>query len=279
MSHDQQERERPTDSPKDFTVHMPTHAQARVDQDEEWCEVDHDGERRRIRLHDYHEIFSIPGLYEQIFYEELECASPQTVRSLLEEHLDQEGVDPSELTVLDVGAGNGMIGEEMADLGVGSQVAVDIIAEAAAAAERDRPEVYEDYFVVDLCDLPDDARKRLKAKGFNCLTTVAALGFGDIPPRAFAQAYNLVKHEGWVAFNIKEAFLSQANVSGFSELIERMVEEGVLEFRAQRRYRHRLSVAGDPLHYIAIVAVKKGDVDEEWVADIEAEDEGAPAAA
>lgn len=36
-------------------------ANSKIDQDEEWCEVVVDGERRRIRFHDYSEVFKIPG--------------------------------------------------------------------------------------------------------------------------------------------------------------------------------------------------------------------------
>ena len=31
----------------------------------------------------------------------------------------------------------------------------------------------------------------------------------------------------------------------------------MIEIRAQRRYRHRLSASGEPVHYIALVAAKK----------------------
>ena len=41
-----------------------------ADQDSEFCEVRINGDRRRIRFHDYPEIYSIPGLYEQLFYDE-----------------------------------------------------------------------------------------------------------------------------------------------------------------------------------------------------------------
>jgi hypothetical protein len=38
------------------------------------------------------------------------------------------------------------------------------------------------------------------------LVTVAALGFGDIPAKAFIEAFNIIKSEAWVAFNIKDTF-------------------------------------------------------------------------
>lgn len=246
----------------DLVVHLPALAGQRPDQDAEWCEIEAAGERQRLRFHDYAEIFSIPGLYERLFYDELQCASPETVKGLLADVLGERDMPPSELVVLDVGAGNGMVGEELADLGAGSIVGVDIIEEAAAAAERDRPGVYDDYRVMDLTDPPLEDHAALADAGFNCLTSVAALGFGDIPPAAFAQAFDYVDDGGLVAFTIKERFVTpRDDESGFSRLIRRMHEEDLVETIVEQRYRHRLSVAGEPLHYLAYVTEKRGGED------------------
>jgi trans-aconitate methyltransferase len=250
---------------KAFDIRFPVRNGAAVDQDEEWCEVRVDEEWRRIRFHDYNEVYSIPGLYEQIFYDELRCDSPRTVCGLLKHQLEVSGYDASDLRVLDVGAGNGMVGEELQrSLGVGCLVGVDIIEEAEMAAERDRPGVYDAYHTVDLTAMPADVRASLQERRLNTLVTVAALGFGDIPPEAFAEAFNLISDHGWVAFNIKDRFL-QEEKSGFSKMIDHMLEEGILTQREERHYRHRLSVHGEPLHYVAIVAEKHGDVSPEWV--------------
>lgn len=246
-------------------VHFPTVDGERPSQDHEWCEVDLDGERRRIRFHDYAEIFDVPGLYELIFHERLQCESPHAVVGLLAQELRTARVDTAGLRALDVGAGNGMVGEELTAAGVGCIVGVDIIPEAAEAATRDRPGVYEDYVVCDLTDLDGGDRDRLEDEPFACMTTVAALGFDDIPPRAFAQAFNLVQDGGWIAFNIKEDFFDGDDQTGFRRLIARMVEDGLIEERARRRYRHRLSVGGEPLRYVAMVGVKQGTVPEAWV--------------
>jgi len=162
--------------------------------------------------------------------------------------------------VLEVGAGNGMVGAELTELGVRSIVGVDIIEEAAIAAERDRPGIYDDYLVLDLTAIPPDTGVALRERRFNCLVTVAALGFGDIPPDAFANAFNLVEPGGLVAFNIKEDFISAADGSGFSRLISGAIDDGTIDVMAERRYQHRLSVAGDPLHYVAIVAARRGEL-------------------
>lgn len=243
-------------------VRIPDEAtRARQGQDQEWCEVYVDGDVRRIRFHDYAEVYSIPGLYERIFYETLECDSPRTVCELLGKALKQGDAGPDDLSVLDVGAGNGMVGEELANLGAETIVGVDIIDEAAMAAERDRPGVYDDYKVLDLTDPPPGDHQDLREKGFNCMTTVAALGFGDIPPQAFATAYDLVEEGGWVAFNIKEDFVTDGDPSGFSQMIKGGLAGGALELVADHRYRHRLSAVGDPLHYVAMVARKRGDLE------------------
>ncbi len=185
------------------------------------------------------------------------------MRSLLAEVLRQDDVDPSSLKVLDLGAGNGMVGEQLAAMGAGTIVGIDLIEEAATATERDRPGVYDDYVVADLTSLSEDKRERLESHDFNSLVTVAALGFGDIPPRAFSEAFNLVEDGGWVAFNIKERFLDDdADATGFSRLIAKLIELGIAERRAERTYRHRLSTSGNPLTYVALVVRKHGDIPE-----------------
>jgi SAM-dependent methyltransferase len=245
----------------DLEVMLPSGPEAARDQDEEWCEVRHEGEVKRIRFHDYAEVFSIPGLYERLFYDELECDSPRTVCSLLDGALRDSDVPAAELSVLDLGAGNGMVGEELAQLGADTIVGVDIIEEAAAATARDRPGVYDDYRVLDLTDVDEADRRELRDHGFNCLTTVAALGFGDIPPEAFATAYELVEEDGWVAFNIKEDFVTPGGDStGFSEVIRGGLADGALELAADHRYQHRLAADGEPIHYVAMVARKRGEL-------------------
>ena len=247
-----------------ITVRFPTDAEAAASQDTEWCEVEVGGEKLTIRFHDDHEIYAIPGLYERIFYEHLQCRSPEEVVGLLSELLEQAGDDPAALRALDVGAGNGLVGEQLKRLGVPAIVGVDIIPEAAAAAARDRPRVYDDYVVCDLTDLDAGERARIGDQPPTCMTTVAALGFDDIPPRAFAEAYNLAAGDAWVAFNIKADFLDQVDESGFRGLIRRMVREDVYEVIASRRYIHRLSIAGEPLEYVAVVGRKRADVPAEW---------------
>lgn len=231
-------------------------------QDAEWCVVRVDDEWRQIRFHDYDELYSIPGLYEKVIYDILRCDSPHVVRRLLEGELSDTRTHADELRVLDLGAGNGIVGEELADLGAEFIVGVDIIEEAAEATERDRPGLYDNYHILDMTTLNKGQRRELADYRFNMLACVAALGFGDIPTGAFVAAYNLIQAGGWIVFNIKEDFLANGDRSGFSGLIRAMLDDGTLELRQRQRYQHRLATDRHPLHYVAIIGIKRRDVPE-----------------
>lgn len=247
----------------DFAFRFP--ARSDLDQDQEWCEALIDDRWRRLRFHDYAEIYSVPGLYEAIFYAALRCRSPRRVVGLMCDVLEDNGASAGRLRALDVGAGNGIVGERLRERGVESVIGVDIIPEAADAARRDRPGVYDDYLVADLCALDDEHSRTLRDAGLNALTTVAALGFGDIPPRAFAGAFRFLNEGGWLGFNLKERFLAGDDDTGFSRLIRAMTDDGVLQMHAYRRYVHRLSVAGEKLHYVAVVARKRREIPTEML--------------
>ena len=241
-------------------IQLPTQRDEGLAQDEEWCVVTVDGCRKRIRFHDYASIYEIPGLYEKIFYDRLKCNSPFRVSRLLADVLRERGQQPEDLRVLDLGAGNGMVGDELHAFGVKTVVGVDIIPQARSAAMRDRAGIYKDYLVTDMTDLPQDTARHLVSQKLDCLTTVATLGFGDIPQKAFTTALSLISTPGWLAFNIKEDFLYERDDSGFARLIRELSRTGVIRIEAYRRYRHRLAIDGRPLYYIAMVATKQKQI-------------------
>jgi SAM-dependent methyltransferase len=249
-------------------IHLPA-GEDHVEQDAEWCEVVVEGDRRKFRFHDYDEIYEVPGLYEELFYGRLKCCSPSRVVRLLQDVLRDFNGSVERLRVLDLGAGNGMVGDELAARGVRRIVGVDVLPEAREAARRDRAGIYEQYFVVDLSDLPEPMEKRLSDLRLNCLTSVAALGFGDIPPEAFIKAFNLIETGGWIALTIKEDFLYESDNTGFCRLVRRLNREKIMQTHAYRRYRHRFSITGEPLHYVAMVSRKRCEIPadllcEEW---------------
>jgi SAM-dependent methyltransferase len=234
-----------------------------IGQDEEWCEIVTKTGTRCIRFHDYDKIFRVPGLYEEIFHRRLACRSPFRVVRLLDDVVAESEMDFQDLKVLEIGAGNGIVGETLKAYGVNSIVGIDILKEAKRAVERDRPDTYNNYLIVDFTDVPERQEERFRNRKFNCLVTVAALGFGDIPPDAFAKALDLIEINGWLAFNIKEDFVYQSDRSGFAQLIDDLNRKEIIQTQAYRRYKHRYSITGEPLYYVAFISRKLREVSDE----------------
>lgn len=246
-------------------IQFPPHDAQHLGQDEVAFFLTESNEKKKIRFHDYDKIYKRPGLYEQVFYERLQCTSPTVVGDILKRSVEASGKRFSELRVLDLGAGNGMMGEILKSHGVARLVGVDIIAEAKQACIRDRPGVYDEYYVADFTQLTTKQHDSLSDWSIDCLTSVAALGFGDIPPKAFFQGLSFVETEGWVAFNIKETFLDNSDTSGFSRAVRELIFSEYLDIHHMQRYRHRLSMEGTPLFYFALVAQKMADIPDDFL--------------
>ncbi len=255
-----------------YKIQFPQAGGHKLDQDESFFYLTEGSNRRKIRFHDYNEIYKIPGLYEQLFYERLKCKSPVKVSEILKSSVSQSQMNFTELRVLDLGAGNGIMGEELKKYGVSRLVGADIISEAYDAVGRDRPDVYDDYIVADFCNLTEEQRENLKSWSFDCLVSVAALGFGDIPTKAFTEAFNIIQSEGWVAFNVKETFLDSSDTTGFSATIRELIFSEYLDIYHLERYRHRFSIEGEPLYYFAIAGRKNADIPADFLEKIKITD-------
>ncbi|MCB0422904.1 MAG: class I SAM-dependent methyltransferase [Bdellovibrionales bacterium] len=248
-------------------IELPISEHHQLTQNEAYFYLVNDEQREKIMFHDYGRIYQSPGLYEQIFYDRLRCKSPTTVVDLLHKAVHNSNENFTEMRVLDLGAGNGLVAEAIKKYGASRIVGADIIPEAEMASYRDRPGVYDGYYVSDFTELNAETKSELEDWAFDCLTTVAALGFGDIPVMAFVNAINLVKDDGWIAFNIKDSFLNPSDVSGFSKLIRRLLLSDYFDLHFIERYRHRLSMEGVPLYYFAIVGKKKNSIPLHFVSE------------
>lgn len=254
---------------KKSKMHFPKMDAGTLDQNEEFFYlIESDGKKRKIIFHEYAEIYKLPGLYEQLFYDRLKCKSPRKVAEALSYIVSQSQDNFSELRVLDLGAGNGIMGEELKKIGCARLVGADIIHEAYEACERDRPNLYDDYYVADFCNLTEKQREDLQGWSFDCLTTVAALGFGDIPAKAFIEAFNILQDKGWIAFNIKETFLDKGDTTGFSVAIRELIFSDYLDVYYLERYRHRLSMEGQHLYYFCLAGRKNADIPQEFLTSI-----------
>jgi len=250
-----------------YEIFIPENQTEDIDQDREYCIVKSkiNNATFKIGFHEYDKIYSIPGLYEYLFYNRLKCVSPQKICSLLMKAAGSEFPNASDLCVLDLGAGNGIVGEQLNKIGINSIYGIDIIKEAKEATERDHPDIYQKYYIADLARLSDSLRKELKKTGFNLMTTVGSLGFGDIPVNVFREGFNILSTSAIVAFNIREIFLSEKDLTGISALIKKMIDQGILEVKLKEKYRHRFSITGIPLYYMAIIGSKQADIPDTWV--------------
>lgn len=251
-----------------YNIKFPVTEPHQLGQDESFFCIIENGQEIKFRFHEYGDIYKRPGLYEQLFCHRLKCNSPKKVADILAKVLRDNSVEMTELRVLDLGAGNGMFGEQLHTVGVARVIGVDICEEAHIACERDRPGIYDAYYVRDLCIL-DPTWQDIASWQIDCLSCVAALGFGDIPAKAFANAFNIVSPGGWISFNIKESFLFESDTSGFSRLVKSLLVSDALEIHHLERYRHRISIDGRPLFYYVLVGKKEYDIPDRMMADLD----------
>ncbi len=226
------------------------------DQTEESLLVRHaDGTTECFRLHEYDRVYAVPGLYEEVVQRRLHSASATILAERLVTCAAEAALEASQLAVFDLGAGNGVSGEELRARGVGTLVASDSIAAARDAALRDRPGLYAEYLVGDTDDLPQ-VGELIRAHELNCLVAAGALGLGHISAGSFHRLWSAFAGEAWFAVSVNED-LAQPGASDFGDYLAELERHGDWgEIVLRERFRHRLTMAGDPIHYVAIVARK-----------------------
>jgi hypothetical protein len=67
----------------------------------------------------------------------------------------------------------------------------------------------------------------------------------------------------------KHAFYDRSIDWGFSQLIRELIFSEYLDLYQLQRYRHRLSIEGEPLYYFALGGRKKADVPASFVDSLE----------
>lgn len=233
--------------------HVEIDASADLDQDQEFLHLTKAGQRRRVRFHDYGDLYDIPGLYDWVFYEALGCRAHEVVADSVTREVIATGLlERDQVRVLDLGAGNGIIARSLRDVGVEHLLGVDILDRARSAALRDSPEVYDGYLVADLGDPPPTADQTLREFAPNVLVSAAALGYGDIPPQSFVNAVGYLSPPAAVVFTVKQKFLTNTVGGGYAEVLSG--QHPKLEVLDRRPFVHRASSTGHELVYECVVA-------------------------
>ena len=215
-----------------------------------------DGTSDTMRLHEYDRVYAVPGLYEEVVQHRLECASPERISAAVADRAAAAGREPPDLRVFDLGAGNGVVAEELRGRGVQTLVGLDNAAEARTAAERDRPGLYAEYLVGDLADHPR-VPAVIDAHDLNCLVAVGALGMGHITATSFDAAWRRFPPGAWLGVTVPED-LVDPGTSDFGDYLEAETTAGRLELLERERYRHRLLMDGSEVFYVALVGRRAG---------------------
>lgn len=175
------------------------------------------------------------------------------------------------LVTLDVGAGNGIVGQELRIQLKGRiryLVGTDIIPEARKAAVRDRPEVYDQYIVADL--LADSEKLVPKQGSYDILVICAAFGpgWGDMPIETLRTVRDLLESNGFLAITVHEKWLESERVCKeerdrdlWDNSVARLAGRDTklwsdLTVLERKRYGHRLDMRDEWIWYQALVLQK-----------------------
>ncbi len=213
------------------------------------------GRSERMRLHDYDRMYAVPGLYEDVIQRRLQCASPAKIADVLLRVAELESREPHLLRVLDLGAGNGIVGEELRARGVQVLIGTDSAKSARDATARDRPGLYASYVVGDLNGAPE-LGTLVRELGINCIVCAGALGFEHIEAQSFAELWDLLPPGAMFALTIHEDLAQPGTSDIGDELAALSAAAGGTEIVISERFRHRMSMAGEPIHYVAVGARK-----------------------
>jgi hypothetical protein len=240
-----------TDPPA-FTIVANAADERAPDQEEVVVRFADDGHEERFRVQDYAHVYGVPGLYEAIVHDTLRCRSPDQVAAMLARAAQELGWAPPSVRALDLGAGNGASGEALAAQGLTPVVAIDTEPAARAAATRDRPGLYDTYLIANVLGLTVTEQHAIRALTPNALACVGAIGLDHVPPAALPAALELLADDSLLAYTLAAADIAVdgAEISARLRAIE---DRWRIEELARERYRHRLTVSGDPIWWEAVV--------------------------
>ncbi len=220
-------------------------------------------QEQHLSLHNYSEIYRYPGLYEYIFINIFKGMSHQLIPDLMLDELAKAGQVPEDLSVLDFGAGSGLIGSQLHARGIRRIIGIDLFEASRNAINRDFPGVYQELLIDDLSSPTNVTRSVLEQFQSNALVCVSALNV--IPAIAWRNVFNLIQPGGWIALNIvADAFQEhpdEKSKAGSNTLIRQLIDQKLLDVKVQKTYKHRRNSAGQPIFYTAVIGRKNGNID------------------
>lgn len=216
-----------------------------------------EGSPQTISMHDYEKMYRVPKLYDAMIYGMLKCRTPYELAGVFKATLLENAVDPKTLRMLEIGAGSGAFAEALRrEMPVGRITGLDIIESARTAANRDRPNVYDDYIVADLCKPSEEVLEAINRLAPNCVGVASATGWGNhIPVRGFEQALSFLSASGWFIFHVKPNDPDPECIA-LIEWIEKKLSGGEIVNSERGKLFHRLSVAKKEIYYDYFIGQK-----------------------
>ena len=157
----------------------------------------------------------------------------------------------AELRVLDIGAGNGVVGEELHARGAQVVAGTDGVVAARDAARRDRPELYEVY---EIAGVDEFAVEQLVADhGLNALTSAGAIGLGHVEVSDVAQWWAAFPPGSWFAATVPP---DVADPAGEDLLGALAAADPSTQVARQETFAHRRRMSGETITYSVVVARK-----------------------
>lgn len=242
----------------DLKIRLPDNVQYKAAA-EEYFFLTKDGTEKKVMLQDYETLYSMPYFYENLAYNYLNYQSPGVLFSMLKAYLQKNHLSAASLKVLEIGAGSGLMGKKLNELGVDSITAIDLIEDAAIAAQRDYPGVYQAYFVDDMSRMSESTTQCLDSAYFNCLVCCSALS--HIPTKAFTGMFNLLALDSLVVFNIAKEDWEDKSDLGFTGRHPWLKNPEVFVLNFDKYYVHRKRTNGSAIDYVALIGLKTGQID------------------
>jgi hypothetical protein len=226
-------------------------APGRSQAEESFVLIRDDGSSERIVLHDYSRVYAVPGLYEEVVQHRLGCASPQVLAGTLADAVTAAGASTAGLRVLDVGAGNGVVGEELHARGAQVVAGIDGVVAARDAARRDRPELYEVYAIAGVDEVTPE--QLVVDHGLNALTAAGALGVGHVEVADVARWWGVFPPGSWFAATAPPDVV---DASGADLLGALAAADPTTRLVRQEAFAHRRRMSGATITYSVVVAHK-----------------------
>ena len=234
-----------------LAVHLAAHRRAEHLAVDEARDVvrwrDDTGRNVETGLHDYAALYQVPGLYEATYLVRLGGRAPHLLIKTLAEVVPRR--ERAVLQVLDVGAGTGVVGEQLTAVGFRRIAGTDVEPASEWAVLRDRAELYQDLRTIDLTGLSEDDLRWLRTVAPQVVTVAGAVGFGHLQVDAFAALTRMLPVGGLLALTVAHGFEHDPELADHATLLL----GPAYRLRTRRDGLHRQTAEGARLDVVALI--------------------------